>query len=229
MSIMDIFKSAPATPPATNQPDAKTNLSDSPPSTGPDGKMPGTDPGMENPLDVYKKMFDTANNASEEAPKFSLDPKVLGDVSKKMDFTRGVSPELLQKATNGDVSSLMEIIKTVGQNSYRASIEHNTALTDTYINSRSDFDKKTMEKGVKQQLTTSALADTPNYQHPVIKAELNRIASQYAAANPDAAPQDVAKAAKQYIDDLQSALNPKATAPKAGEEGGEMDWSKYLS
>ena len=232
MGIMDLFKpQTPTTqttqPAGTTPPVAKTDLSANPPAAGPDGKMPGTDPNNQNPLDVYSKMFDNANNSSDiQAPTFKIDPKVLSEVSGKMDFTKGINGEVLQKATSGDVNALLDIIKTVGQNSYRAAIEHNTALTDTFLTTRGDFEKKSLERGVKSQLTASELSNAPNYNHPVVKAELNRIANQFAAANPDASPQEVAKAAQKYISDLQSALNPEAK--KGSSEEGEMDWSKYL-
>ena len=234
MGIMDLFKpqsptnptGAPAPAGSNPPPAAKTDLSANPPAVGPDGKMPGTDPNNQNPLDVYSKMFDTANNGSDlQAPSFKIDPKVLSDVSSKMDFTRGVNQETLAKATSGDTAALLDIIKTVGQNSYRAALEHNTALTDSYLTNRGDFDKKSLERGVKSQLTASELSSAPNYNHPVVKAELNRIASQFAAANPDASPQEVAKAAQKYIADLQNALNPTAKTESSEEE---MDWSKYL-
>ena len=234
MGIMDLFKpqtpanptGAPAPAGSNPTPAAKTDLSANPPAVGPDGKMPGTDPNNQNPLDVYSKMFDTANNGSDlQAPSFKIDPKVLSDVSSKMDFTRGVNQETLAKATSGDTAALLDIIKTVGQNSYRAALEHNTALTDSYLTNRGDFDKKSLERGVKSQLTASELSSAPNYNHPVVKAELNRIASQFAAANPDASPQEVAKAAQKYIADLQNALNPTAKTESSEEE---MDWSKYL-
>jgi hypothetical protein len=237
---MDFFKTQPSSQQQqqsnpgqpNNQPaPGKDNLSASPPTTDSNGKMPGSEPTNQNPLDVYKKMFENAAQGSEmEAPKFNLDPKVVGDVSRRMDFTRGINQETLQKATSGDVTALMDIIKTVGQNAYRASIEHNTALTDTFINQRSEYESKKIDSGVRKQLTSSALANTPNYQHPVVKAELNRIASQFAAANPDSSPQEVAEAAKKYIDDLQAALNPSAGKTEGGaDSGGEMDWSKYLT
>ena len=235
MGIMDLFKpqtsanpsEAPAPAGSNPPPAAKTDLSANPPAVGPDGKMPGTDPNNQNPLDVYSKMFDNANNNSDiQAPTFKIDPKVLSEVSGKMDFTKGINGEVLQKATSGDVNALLDIIKTVGQNSYRAAIEHNTALTDTFLNTRGEFEKKSLERGVKSQLTASELSNAPNYNHPVVKAELNRIASQFAAANPDASPQEVAKAAQKYISDLQAALNPETK--KGSPEEGEMDWSKYL-
>ena len=231
---MDMFKSAPvaATPPANTPPAGKEDLSANPPSTDANGKMPGTAPLDVNPLDAYSKMFDNANKDSElQAPNFKIDPKTLNEVSGKMDFTRGVDPAVLQKATSGDVNALLDIIKTVGQNSYKAALEHNTALTDTFITQRGEFEKQSLERGVKTQLTSSALADTPNYSHPVVKAELNRIAAQFSAANPDSSPQEIAKAAQKYINDLQAALNPKD--PSKNTDGtakeAEMDWSKYLT
>jgi hypothetical protein len=233
---MDIFKAAPTTNTKAegkagqpnNNPQAKENLSQNPPTTGADGKMPGTDATGENPLDAYKKMFDNAaSNTELTAPNFAIDPKVLGDVSSKMDFTQGVNPETLQKATTGDVNALMELIKKVGQNAYRASIEHNTALTDSHLKTRGDFESKKLSEGVNKKLTESALSSAPNYNHPVVKAELNRIASQFAGANPDASPQEVAKAAQQYLTDLYGALNPNA-GKKQEEQTEGMDWSKYL-
>lgn len=239
--IMDFFK-APATPAAaTQQPNTQNttgtqpenkDLSANPATTDKSGKMPGTDGITENPLDAYSKMFDNANNGSDlQAPTFKIDPKVLNNVSSKMDFTKGIAPEMLTKATSGDVSALMEIIKTVGQNSYRASLEHSTSLTDAFMAQRGEYEGQVLAKGVRSQLTSAELANAPNYNHPVVKAELNRIASQFAAANPDASPQEVAKAAQKYIFDLQAALNP--ADPTKNSDGSakpeEMDWSKYLS
>ena len=240
MSILDIFKPQQQQQqqqeqqqqggnPSNGQ-QGKGDLSANPPATGPDGKIPGTTPTDQNPLDIYQQVFDNAAKNSEiEAPKFHIDPKVLSEVSGKMSFTKGLDQELLQKATSGDVGSLLEIINKVGQNSYRAAIEHNTTLTDQFLNKRGEFEAKRLNKGVREQLTSSALADTPNYQHPVIKAELNRVASQFAAANPDASPQEVAQAAKKYIDDIQAALNPKSQETDPNQPNGEMDWSKYLT
>ena len=234
--IMDLFKTS--TPPSQNNqpaptpPAGKENLSANPPIVGNDGNIPGTAPAAENPLDVYNKMFDNANSGTDlQAPSFKIDPKVLSDVSGKMDFTKGINPDTVQKATSGDVGALMEIIKTVGQNSYRASLEHGTALTDTFMNSRSEYETKKLEKGVHSQLTSSALSSAPNYNHPVVKQELNRIAEQFSRANPDASPQEVAKAAQKYISDLQSALNP--ADPTKNNDGSnktaETDWTQYLN
>lgn len=233
MGIMDMFRSSSPTSTTEGQSQqptpGKESLSAPNPVVDATGKIPGTEPLSQNPMDIYKNMFDNAaNNSDIQAPTFKLDPKVLGDVSSKMDFTRGINPEVLTKATSGDVSALMDIIKTVGQNAYRASLEHSTSLTDTFLTQRGEFEGKQVAKGVKNQLTSNELSNAPNYSHPVVKAELNRVAAQMSAANPDASPAEIAKAAQQYINDLSSALNPK-TSNGSSNSGGDFDWSKYLT
>ena len=244
MSIMDIFK--PAAPKAapvaatTSQPTAETSTTSS--GAGTNVAPPGTDPNSlkqetQNPFDSYQKMFDNAaKNSAIEAPSFSLDPKIVADVASKMDFTKGLNPELIQKATSGDAASMMQLIQEVGRNSYRASLEHATKLTDTHLGQRSEFESKRVKEGVRSQLTSDALSqgsDTnANLNHPVVKAELNRIAKSFANSPEyaDASPQEIAKAAKQYMTDLHNALNP--ADPKKDKDGQpkgkEIDYFDYL-
>lgn len=229
MSIMDMFKAAIPVPATPAVPTPPATLSSSPATTDPTGKIPGSDGTPVNPLDAYSKMFENANKDSDiHAPSFKLDPKVLGEVSKGMDFTKGLDPTLMEKALAGDAKSLLEVIQNVGRNSYSASLEHATALTETHLGQRAAFENSRVDKGVKQQLTADALSSAPNYDHPVIKLELNRVASQFAAANPDATPQQIAKAAQKYITDLSQALNPVKTQEEIV-KAGETDWTKYLS
>jgi len=228
MSIMDMFKSQPAAPTQPATP-VSTGLSTSPATTDANGKVPGTEPIAVNPLDVYKKMYDTANTSSDiQAPSFKLDPKTLGEVSSSMDFTKGIQPDLMEKALAGDVKSLLSVIQSVGRNSYSASLEHATALTETHLGQRADFDSKKLNAGVKQQLTSNELSTAPNYDHPVVKAELNRVAEMFSKANPDASPQQIALAAQKHLTDLSSALNPGKTAEQQRTDSGEVDWSAYL-
>lgn len=199
-----------------------------------DGKLPGGKDSIENPLDIYKQMWEDAGKGSTiKAPEFKLDAEAVGKVASNMDFTKGLDAELLTKATGGDVNSLLEIIKKVGQNSYRAAIEHSSSLTDTFISKRSDYERSQINDGVREQLTTSALANTPNFSHPVIKQELTRIAKGFASANPDASPQEVADLAKKYMTDLHTAMNPTDPNAKTNKDGTKasdvMDWDKYLT
>lgn len=233
-NFFDMFKSS---TPAASEANAQNVLIGSNPTPNlgdsniiPGAKMPENSSGtIVNPLDAYKTMLDNAGKSSDiQAPSFKLDPKTLGEVSSSMDFTKGLNPDLMQKALGGDAKSLLDVIQAVGRNSYSASLEHATALTETHLGQRAAFDQSRVDKGVKQQLTSSHLSSVANYDHPVVKAELNRVANQYAASNPDASPQQVAQAAQKYIQDLQQAMNPSKTAEETAKASGEMDWSQYL-
>lgn len=246
MNVMDFFK--PKTPEATpaagtasnNNPQGQPGANNQPGEPKP-ASIEDTNPNSpaktgENPLDTYAKLFQNASANSEiQAPSFALDPKVIAEVSSKMNFTQGVNPELLQKATSGDAAAMIQLIQEVGRNSYRAALEHTTKLTDTHLTQRSEFDSKRLEKGVKDHLTSNALSsqDNINLNHPVVKAELNRIAKNFAASPEyqDASPQEIAQAAKKYFQDIQEAMNPSAKTPKQGKQNdeGEVDYLKYLT
>jgi len=237
MSIMDFFKPAAATATTAATTGAASN-SNPDPATG--NKTAQPDPNnpakvSENPFDAYQKVFDNAaKNSDIQAPTFSLDAKVISDVANKMDFTKGINPELMSKATGGDAAAMMQLIQEVGRNSYRASLEHATKLTDTHLGQRSEFESKNLKRGVKEQLTSDALsAGNANLNHPVIKAELNRIAKQFAASPEyaDASPAEIANAAKNYMTDLHAAMNPAdPTKTKEGKaKPTEIDYMEYIT
>lgn len=243
MNVMDFFKPKAATQPAaaTNQPPAAANAGDPPKATIEQTNPNSPAKTAENPLDVYAKVFqNAATNSDIQAPSFSLDPKIIADVSSKMNFTQGVNPELLQKATTGDAAAMIELIQEVGRNSYRAALEHSTKLTDTHLGQRAEFDSKKLVKGVKQQLTSDALSssDNINLNHPVVRAELNRIAQTFAASPEyaDASPQQIAQAAKKYMQDIQEAMNPpsknrgsKGNQGDKGSDDGGVDYMKWIT
>lgn len=222
------FSSTPAAPaPAqTTTPEKAPNGNESLSSTNKPNPTP--DGNIKNPLDVYKELYENANKDSGiQAPSFKLDSKVLHEVSSSMDFTKGIQEDLMAKALEGDAKSLLAVIQQVGRNAYSASLEHATALTETHLAQRGEYEAQRLNEGVRAKLTEQALASTPNYSHPVLKAELNRIASMIAKQNPDASPQDIARRAQEHLQNLSKAMNGEEATNK--ESSGEMDWTKYLT
>lgn len=186
-----------------------------------------------NPLDSYSKMFENTGNEGDKPPAFTLDPKLMDQVVSGQDFTKGINPELVQKALGGDMQSFMEVINSVSRNTYRASIEHGGVLTDKFVGASLAHNGKGLGKQVRSELTNHALSDTPNYQHPVVRQQLSEIARRIQQANPDAPPAEVAKQAKEYLSQLAAAINPNAqqTSQKENQpqERGEEFWNDYFS
>lgn len=218
----------PAAPANQNPAPAADTNPDGSPKT-PDGKIPGTDQHPVNPMDAYSKLWDTTSTDTSTPPAFSIDSTTLDKVSGSLNFTQNVAPELMQKATSGDMAALMQIMNQVGQQAYKASISHNSALTDKFVEARSRYDFKNIGSTVKQEMTSTALqTSVPNATHPVVKAELSRIANAMQKQNPDATPQEIADSAKKYFNELYSAVNPGQTQQEQQAATGEQDWDKYF-
>lgn len=228
MGLFDnMFSTKPATPPAATTPPAAAT----PPGDKAiaDGKIPGTDQQPVNPMEAYSKLWDTTNTDTSTPPAFSIDPAVLDKVSGGLNFTQGVSPELMQKATSGDIGALIEVMNQVGQQSYKAALNHSTTLTDKFVGARSEFDLKNIGSKVKQEMTSSALqTSVPNASDPIVRSELKRIATAMQAQNPDASPQEIADSAKQYFTALYNSMQPKKTQEEVQAASGEQDWDKFF-
>lgn len=186
------------------------------------------DPKPINPLDAYAKMFDT-QATQEGPPAFSIDDKVLDDVSSKLNFMSGVDQTLMQKAQTGDAQAMIELMQAISQKAYKAALNHSTALTDVHLNRRGEFDQQNFSKNVKNTLTNEALSSIPNSSHPVVKAELRRIAEGLAKQNPDAPAQEIAKEAQKYFATVYNAMSPQSQSETQQKAGEVQDWESFLN
>lgn len=212
-----------------HQPAPANNAGDVNNGTGnPNNKNEGTNTPVD-PLAAYGKMFDNnPSNQGEAAPTLTLDPEVLNKVSGGMNFTDGAPAELMQRATNGDMQAMLELMNHVGRNAYRTSLSHSGAVVDKFVGAREAHFAKNIPGQVRDELTMNNLTG-PNggAGSPIARKQLVEIARKMAAANPDASPQDVAASAKQYVADLYNATHPSET-PTNPQTAGAVDWDKYL-
>lgn len=195
----------------------------------PAGKMAGSGQEPVNPLDAYAKLFDNSTQPKDAPPVFALDPKILGEAASSMNFTQGIPQELMAKATSGDANALIEMMNLVARNSYQSALSHGTSLTDKFVTARSEYDSKGVGNKITQQLTSSALADTPNFQHPVVKAEFTRIANAFQSQNPDSSPAEIAKATRDYMQNLHTAMNPESKTKGAAAAQAPTNWEAWMT
>lgn len=239
MGIMDFFRPAPVqqtqqtqqnNQPAPNGQPTPSNNQQTPPNGQSGNHNPsGATNTPVNPLDAYTKMYENVTKANPEvAPSFALDNETVGKVTDSLDFTKSVPAELMTKALAGDAQALIQAMNHVARGTYQTTLQHQSLLTDRFVGARLEHEGKQLGSRVKSELTTSALSSDANYNHPVVKAELNRVASLIQQANPDASPQQVALEAKKYLNDLNSALNP-SKATTSPDQQQDFDWSKYLT
>ena len=189
-----------------------------------------------DPLAAYAKMWDTTPTQEDQAPTFNLDPKLLDQVAGGLDFTKGVNQELMQKATSGDIQSLVQLMNEVARNAYRQSLQHGSTLTDKFVGLREEHFGKRVPNVVREELTMGALSGNDGAQmSPAARKQLAVIAKQYSKQNPDASPQEVAAAAKKYVSDMYMALNPNAAQGNnanggnnsQGQANAPFDWDAW--
>lgn len=202
-------------------------------ATVPGGQGNGQPSGQQgentDPFAKFSKMYDNPSNP-EAPPSFSLDDKILSEVAGSQDFMKGINPELMQKATSGDVNALLEIVHNVGRNAYKASLSHTGKLTEGFVSSRESFNEKGFGKKVRGELTANALAGTPSFQNPVVRKQLIKIAEGLQAQHPDAAPEEIANMAKEFVAELSKAIMPAQQGQGQGNQGSpdEVDYNKWF-
>ncbi len=181
-----------------------------------------------NPMDNWGKLWDTPKDG-DKAPAFTLDDKVLGDVASKQDFMQGIDPALMERATNGDPKAMIELMGNVSRNAYKTAMGHGSMLTDKFVTAREGFNEKGLGTKVRKELTEHALADTPNFSHPVVRQQLTMIADRLQAQYPDLPPAEIAKEAKRYLTELAGAITPQKAARKAkAGEVGSTNWDDFI-
>lgn len=189
-----------------------------------------------DPMAAYASMWNNNPNQQQQeaAPNFSIDNKVLDQVASGLNFTDGIAPELMQKAQSGDMQAIMELMNHSARNAYRMSLQHGSALTDKFVGMREDHFSKRVPGVVRDELTMGALSGSEgSNMSPTARKQLADIAKKFQAANPDASPQEVATAAKNYVADLYKAIHPDAASGNSAEGGSRnqpakpMDWDAW--
>lgn len=223
-------------PPAQGQP----NQQQSQGSQGAQGNNPVAHSNVNNPDPIpdpsalYAKMWENKTDQSE-APRLRLEGNVLDEVSGKMDFMRDAPQELVQKATSGDVQSLMQLMGWVSQRTYRASIEHSSALTDSFVSQRDAYNAKGTGSAVRSELLMQNLAvgkdgkPLPDYA----KKQIADIAKRMQASYPDATPQEIAQSVREYVQGIAGMVSgdPQESNQKQqpSADQGAFDWDKWAN
>lgn len=160
MNIFDLFKSAPANPPAPqnnsgapqNQPPGAQGTSGTPlpgtqagAGTAPNGVVPAqkTDPNAggntgnsdgESPLAKHADIWKIPDNAGTQQPTplfANLDPQKVMESAKKVNFAQAVTPETLKKIQEGGEGAVAALVESL--NSVAQTVYAQSAVATTKI------------------------------------------------------------------------------------------------
>lgn len=213
---------APVAPPQPTTPTPPANTG----ATLPNNAQTPTTP--VDPLAPFAKMYDTPTGG-DKAPEFVLDDTALSTAAKSVNFMQGADPALMQRAKQGDSEAIIQLMEHTGRMAYQSALSHSSTLTGKFTEAREAFNAKDFSGRVKSELTVNAMTGMANFDHPVVRKELIKVAQDIQRQHPDASPQQVAERAKEYITELSRAVNP--TSSTAGPQAGtpqSTDWDSYF-
>lgn len=168
---------------------------------------------LQGPEALYEKFFDDAAPTTEQAPKFDIDPKTMQSVTEQLDFASSLPPELQQKMANGETLTGQEMLQAmnhVGRQAYATAMNHGSKLTERFVGMHSEHSLKSVPKTVAERMVQSRIANNPNAQrHPVVRKQMEVIASQLLKTNPDASPEWIEEQTGEYFLNLARETNPE--------------------
>lgn len=212
---------APAAPPApTTPPTPAPNGASLPNSTN----APAA---PADPLAPFAKMYDTPAQ-TDQAPQFALDQTALTAAAGSLNFMQGVDPAVMQRAEAGDSKAIMALIEHAGRQAYQSAMSHSSTLTNKFTEAREAYNNKDFSGKVKSELTVNAMTGMANFDHPVVRKELIKVAQDIQRQHPDASPQEVAAKAKEYITALSQAVNPTSASPQGKNNQQSTDWDAFF-
>jgi hypothetical protein len=207
-----------------------------PPGTNADGTPKTTEPS--SPLDAFADVFKIDPNAKPKADPLSekllsLDPAKLAASVTKMDFSRSLNPELVQKALSGDAASFSAALNQVTQSAFAASTQMVVNLMEqAFAKNNSRFDSVLGDR-IRNANLAYTKPTNEALTHPAAQPVLAAMKAQIANQMPHLSPTDVASKAEEYFLAMADAVTSKkpAPAPKPGDRlpRQEQDWSEFLS
>jgi hypothetical protein len=240
--------SAPAT---GNLPSGQTSVLAAP-GGDPSAKPPGSEENKVPSLDTFKDIFQNIGAAGPgKAPLINADPAKLAQIANTLDFTRNINPDVLQKAMAGDAKAFLEVLNSVGRQSFVAGTQATSHLVDKQTSAAVDF----MQKGLPNQIRSFqsrdlARTENPAFSHPAVEPFLAVIQQQLAQQHPQATALEIASKSREYfaaaVGAFQAGESGKegASGSKSGSGNGadpnenylerqaresqSMDWNRYF-
>lgn len=202
-----------------------------------------------SPLDEFKDIWQPNETqpsgdgqgkpAGEGKPNKPQGPNY-GEIAKRIDFARLIPQELLTKATSGDAAAFAQVINSVSQATFAASMR----MANDFSARASKEAETRLTSSLPEHFKKFSLSDStpknPTLSHPAVRPMIEAIKAQLAMKFPEATTADLNQKAEQYVGAMFSEIgkgtpqekseqqaDPRMAVMKA-QEAGEFDWNTYF-
>lgn len=250
--IMDIFRTVTGTQPQQQpqnnqqggQPGNPGNLPSQQPTMIANGSQDGQVPGGNgapqsaevSPLKEFEKLWEPVTLPSGAVPdspiKFSIDPTKVNQSAKAIDFTKMVTPALLEKINAGGADAtqaMLQAMNEMAQVVFAQSMMANTRVTENALELGYQRTQKQLPDTIRKQTIGNALReDNPLFSNPATAPMLQLLEQQFVAKYPTASAAEIKDNARAFLVQFASEASKLApqTADKSAPKYVETDWSK---
>lgn len=192
-----------------------------------------------NPLDAVKNLWQQPQQSPQQASQgyFPFDMGAIQKTASGLDFSSLITPEHSQAIAaggEGAVKAIAELLNNVGRASVAASVHTAGSAYDQGLSKfRGDIDSSIPKILQQQQASLQLRAGNDILRHPAISPVADAVTKQMQAQFPDATPQEIAEATKEYLQQVGSVFssqtaNPAASDSKPAVPGQVSDWEALM-
>lgn len=220
--------------PAQNAPAMQTAAT---PGTAPNGVVPAgaADPAPA-PLEKYKDLWTppaASNEGAGNGNDGSIDPQKLMEAAARVDFTKVVDQESLQKIAAGGeeaAATMVQLLNKTAQQVYGQSTVVTSKIVEKAVAEARDQFIQQIPDVIRKQGARAAVFDkNPAFSNPAIAPLIEAQVAQLALKFPKATPTELEGMAQEYLKDMANLINPQKNdaSSKKGTVNKEDDWSEY--
>lgn len=189
----------------------------------------------QDPLAAFAKIFDNVpNDGEKKPPSYKLSPEVLKQAADSLDFSDTIPKDFQDRLSKNDPTVWSDIVNGLGRKAYSHALEHNSILTDRFVDQRSQFDRSGYGKEVTKHVAKQSLKSIAE-KSPTTAKFLEGIQNELLDKNPDATPDWLEEQSRKAIMSMAGIISPedfvehqKQTKQKEA-AGGDTDWDNYFS
>lgn len=252
MGIMDTFRNAvglPSAVPANMTPQGQPGA-----TPGQPGNLPATQPAMtanpsgvpgaqatptepeKSPFADFDKLWDIPKLPEGQIPdepiRFNVDGSKVAASAKQIDFTKAVTPALLEKINaggEGALQAMMQAMNEMGQTIFAQSMIAGTKVTENALEMGHQRVQRTLPTTIrKANIRDQLREDNPLFTNPATAPLLGILEQQLTTQFPTATPAEISAHARKYISTFANEatkLTPEYQQQQQRVREADYDWS----
>lgn len=207
---------------------SQNNPAANPATVPPSGtSQPTTEP--ISPLDEFKTLWQPNKTADGKPipetpnplnqPLLNTDSGKLAEASRKMNFTTGVDPQLVQKALSGDAEAFMTVLNHSTQNAFMAAAQLSTNMVEGAAKTNNSRFDSSLDERFKKFLAAQERSTNPILSHEAVAPIVDVYKSQLLKKYPEKTAGEIHQMAEQMMTNFATELLKSNEKKQQAESG----------